>query len=110
MTENQIKTKLMAWLKTIPKCKSFRVEQRPGMGRGVSDILICYRGIFMAVEVKLQGKKPTALQRKFLDDVVKAGGRAIVITCHDHKYAIHSLEIEFSDINYILAGGFYGDA
>ena len=95
MTESQIKTKIMAWLKTVPQCKAIRVEQRPGMGRGVSDILICYRGTFLAVEVKLPGNKPTYLQQSFMIDVEQAGGYSILITTNEAKIAIETLKKEF---------------
>lgn len=49
---------------------------------GVSDLLLCYQGIFIALEVKSQanGKnKPTALQAKFLRRIQDAGGLVAVV-------------------------------
>jgi hypothetical protein len=43
---------------------------------GISDIILCVHGTFVAVELKIEGNKPTALQGQFLKDVVKAGGVA----------------------------------
>jgi hypothetical protein len=47
---------------------------------GVSDILACYRGRFVAVEVKAPGKggNVSDAQRAFLEAVKRAGGVAIV--------------------------------
>lgn len=47
-----------------------------GMGRRTVDRLICYKGHFIAVELKALGKEPTALQYKTIDDVLRAGGIA----------------------------------
>ena len=43
---------------------------------GVSDILACIKGRFVAIEVKRPGKKPTDLQERFLDVVNTIGGFA----------------------------------
>lgn len=51
-----------------------------GYGRsGVPDIIICYRGRFLAVECKAGYNKPTALQEKEMADIRKAGGDTLVI-------------------------------
>lgn len=51
-----------------------------GMGSapGVSDILGCYQGRFMAIEVKRPGRKATDAQRRFIDNVNDAGGIGFV--------------------------------
>ena len=46
---------------------------------GVPDFLICAQGVFAAIECKANGGKPTALQRKHMADIEKAGGFAVVI-------------------------------
>jgi hypothetical protein len=46
---------------------------------GTADILVCYRGRFIAIEVKRDiNSKPDPLQVEFLNDVINAGGQAIV--------------------------------
>ncbi len=51
-----------------------------GMGRkGTPDLLICYRGKFIAIEVKMPGGKTSKLQEYELAKVRKAGGIAKVI-------------------------------
>lgn len=47
---------------------------------GVSDLLACYKGRFIAIEVKAPGKRGNLsdAQARFLDAVEKAGGIAIV--------------------------------
>jgi len=46
---------------------------------GIADILVCYQGRFIAIEVKRDKyTKPDPLQVEFLNDVIEAGGQAIV--------------------------------
>jgi penicillin-binding protein-related factor A (putative recombinase) len=42
--------------------------------KGVSDIIVCYKGRFVAIEVKSPSRKPTPDQIQFLKEVEKAGG------------------------------------
>jgi hypothetical protein len=46
---------------------------------GVPDFLVCYKGIFVGIECKANGNKPTALQLKNLADIESAGGTALII-------------------------------
>jgi len=51
-----------------------------GFGRsGIPDIVCCYKGKFIGIECKTNGKKPTALQQSNLEEIVNNGGIAIVI-------------------------------
>jgi Holliday junction resolvase len=51
-----------------------------GYGRsGVPDVIACYRGKFIAVEVKAGDNKPTALQERELSQIKKRGGVALVV-------------------------------
>ena len=44
---------------------------------GVSDIIACYKGKFIAIEVKSPGRKPTDFQLEFLQRVKNCGGIGI---------------------------------
>lgn len=46
---------------------------------GVSDFVACVNGKFLAVETKAKNNKTTPLQERFLSEVTKAGGIALVI-------------------------------
>ena len=50
---------------------------------GVPDRLICYCGVFIAVEVKKPGGKPTRIQEFEISRIRDAGGIAIVATDTD---------------------------
>lgn len=46
---------------------------------GVPDIVACIDGIFIGIECKTKGNKPTKLQLKNLQKIVDAGGFAAVV-------------------------------
>jgi len=43
-------------------------------GSGVPDIIFCYLGWFGSIEVKREGKEPTKLQEKRMEQIAIAGG------------------------------------
>ena len=45
---------------------------------GIPDILVCYRGVFLGVEVKVGKNKPSALQKAKVNMINQAGGLAVV--------------------------------
>ena len=54
------------------KIKAYR--KSPDVLAGTSDILGIYKKKFLAIEVKVPGKKPTELQRAFITKVIDEGG------------------------------------
>ena len=64
------------FIELLPNAKFVRLEA--GSERGNSDCIICYRGRFIAVELKDNIGKPSAQQLRFLDDVKRSGGIAEV--------------------------------
>lgn len=46
---------------------------------GAPDFVACYRGRFIGIECKAGDNKPTALQKKNLDDIKRAGGMSFVV-------------------------------
>jgi hypothetical protein len=51
--------------------------KRMGVRPGVSDLILFHRGCLYALELKAGKGKPTDLQEQFMEDVRKAGGRAV---------------------------------
>ena len=50
---------------------------------GFPDLLVCYGGDFVALEIKTPVGTPTEQQLKVMDDIKKAGGRASLVTSVD---------------------------
>lgn len=52
-----------------------------GYGKSTVDFLVCYRGVFIAIEAKAPGGrgKLTGRQMKTLRDIADAGGVTIVV-------------------------------
>ena len=77
--EGKVKSKVTKILREYGA--SYFFPATGGYGRsGVSDIVCCYRGRFIAIEAKATPKqKPTALQGAYLAEVKNAGGYAMVI-------------------------------
>lgn len=47
---------------------------------GIPDLLCCYRGRFVGLEVKQLGEKPSPVQLVVLNEIVSAGGYASVVS------------------------------
>ena len=57
---------------------------------GVPDILCCYRGVFIGLECKANGNKPTRLQESHIKEINMNGGIAFIVDEHnvDNLYQI----------------------
>jgi Holliday junction resolvase len=76
--EGKVKRKAIAELQKLGMYIFFPATG--GFGRsGIPDIVCCYKGKFIGIECKANGKKPTALQQSNLEEIVNNGGIAIVI-------------------------------
>ena len=76
--EKKVKTKVEAVLKSEDVYYFFPATG--GYGRsGVPDIVACVNGVFIGIECKANGGKPTALQVRELERIRAAGGYAIVV-------------------------------
>lgn len=77
--EGKVKKEIKKYLESIGAWYYMPVSN--GMGRvGCPDILACYKGRFVAIEVKAPGKKSTvtANQQREIDWIKQANGLAIV--------------------------------
>jgi len=79
MTESDIKREICTALK---QAGAFPVViwQGPLSVKGISDLLVCHRGKFIAIEVKRPGGKVSNEQARFLEKVEDAGGVGFVAT------------------------------
>lgn len=76
------------------KIKAFLKEQRAWFIKywagskftktGIPDILVCFNGYFVAVEVKAQNGKPSDLQLYHAGKINEAGGFAVILYPRDY--------------------------
>ena len=83
--ENKVKKALKSFLDSLkPEMCYYSASAGAFSVGGVSDIICCYRGCFLAIEVKAPNRRTesarglSALQLAFFKQVVSAGGAAIV--------------------------------
>lgn len=76
--ESKVKAKCVKQLKELGAVYFYPVMGGYGSS-GISDIIVCYDGHFIAIECKAGKNKPTPLQEKFLNDVKAAHGLGLVI-------------------------------
>lgn len=66
--ESSIQTGILNYLETLrPKGKFYNMQGNAWQGAGRPDIIGCYKGRFIAIEVKRPGEEPTKLQRHELN-------------------------------------------
>jgi hypothetical protein len=79
MKESAITEKIKAYLKGLDGCFYFK-EHGGGFGTsGLPDLIVCYNGRFIGLEVKTEKGKTTVLQEATLRRIRKAGGIAEVV-------------------------------
>lgn len=72
---------------------TFKVHGGPQMMAGLPDIICCYKGRYIGIEVKQPGQKPTARQEFVHSLIQRSGGVVIVATCVERvQEVIDSLE------------------
>ena len=76
--ESKVKAKCVAQLKALGAVYFYPVTGGYGTN-GVSDIVACYEGLYVAIECKAGKNKLSELQKVFLEKVRVAGGLALVI-------------------------------
>lgn len=92
--EKKVKDKVVAILKEEGVYYFFPATH--GFGRsGVPDIICCVNGRFLAIEVKGDGGKLTALQVREIERIHIAGGAAIVVN-EVNLYMVRALVRELS--------------
>lgn len=76
--ENKVKRRVVAYLDNAGAYYFFPATGGYGKS-GVPDVIACVNGRFVGIECKSGTNKPTALQRRNLDQIGHAGGYAIVV-------------------------------
>jgi Holliday junction resolvase len=76
--ESKVKSSVTTILKRLGIYYFYPVTGGYGSS-GVPDIVCCYNGVFVAIECKANGNKPTPLQEAQMQKIRQAGGYTIVI-------------------------------
>lgn len=79
MREKAIENKIKQYLKTVEDLYFFKEHGGLYGTAGVPDIICCYKGRFIALEVKAPDGKPTALQDATIRRIIGAGGIARIV-------------------------------
>ena len=91
--EAKVKKKVVTQLKLMKAYYFYPVTG--GYGRsGVPDIVGCFGGNFFWIECKAGSNEPTPLQQKYLEDIEKQGGIALIVNeenMHDIGKLLSSL-------------------
>ncbi len=95
MKEKDIIAAIKEYLKTINNCFYWKEHGGQYGVAGIPDIIVCYRGRFIAFECKVGNKQPTVLQAVTIRKIIKAGGYALVVrTVEEVKQVIEAFSKE----------------
>lgn len=92
MKEKEIVDSIKGYLQKIENLFFWKEHGGQFGTAGIPDLIVCYKGKFIGLEVKRPGGKPTLLQRITLKRIEKAKGIAKVVTSvEDVKSIIENL-------------------
>ena len=57
----------------------FKVHGSGMMMAGLPDLIVCYRGLYLGLEVKMPGNKASKVQSRVHEKIQQAGGYAAVV-------------------------------
>jgi VRR-NUC domain. len=80
MKEKTITNQILKYLKSEPECFAFKEHGGIYGVSGIPDIICCYKGKFMAFEVKTPQGKLSKLQEITIKRINEAGGMAVKVT------------------------------
>ena len=96
-TESQIQAVILRFLRALgPAC--WVIKAAVCNERGVPDILCCYKGRFVGLEVKTAKGRISGPQRVQNDRIRRAGGRAVVVrSVADVRVVLEHIDREVDD-------------
>ena len=80
MKEQEIVNDIKKYLQTIPNLFYWKEHGGQFGTAGIPDIIVCYKGKFIAFECKRPGGKPTVLQKITINKIAKANGIVKIVT------------------------------
>ena len=94
MNEAALIQKIRKYLVTVPDCFFWKEHGGQYGTAGIPDIIVCYRGRFVAMEAKVGNNQPTKLQAATIDKIRQAGGTAAVVrSVENARQVIEGLEV-----------------
>ena len=95
MLEKDIVAAIMRYLKTVPNTFCFKEHGGIYGTAGIPDVIVCFKGRFVAFEVKTPSGKLTKLQEITIQKIKAAKGEAYKVTSvEDVKSILDSLEVK----------------
>ena len=79
MSEKQLIQGIRNYLATLSQCFFWKEHGGQYGTAGIPDIIVCYKGRFVAFEAKVGNNKLTKLQSVTIEQIQNAGGYAMVI-------------------------------
>lgn len=79
MKEAQLIQNIRKYLATLPECFYWKEHGGQYGTAGIPDIIVCYKGRFIALEAKVGRNQPTRLQAATIVQIRHAGGIAAVV-------------------------------
>lgn len=80
MREKAITNQILKYLKSIPECFAFKEHGSIYGVSGLPDIICCYKGKFVAFEVKTEKGRLSKLQEFMITKINGSGGMAFKVT------------------------------
>lgn len=80
MKEKTITNQILKYLKSEPECFAFKEHGGIYGVSGIPDVICCYKGKFVAFEVKTLQGKLSKLQEIMIKRINNAGGMAFKVT------------------------------
>ncbi len=95
MREADIVRAILTDLRSFDRCFCWKEHGGVYGTAGIPDIICCYRGRFVAFEVKTETGRVTELQKAVLRRINEAGGTAIVVrSVQDVRDALAALNLK----------------
>jgi hypothetical protein len=79
LTEKEFQRKVIKYLNTLPNTWFFKVWGGGFQRAGIPDLILCIKGVFIAIELKGDDGKPTELQKLNIKEINTAGGIGIIL-------------------------------
>ena len=79
MKEKELVKRISDYLRTVDNLFFWKEHGGQYGTAGIPDIIVCYKGRFLAFECKVGKNKTTVLQEVTIKQMIRAGGYAIVV-------------------------------